>query len=90
MPMKTCIAKSIYDGKDVFELDYTVYHSQAGFVNMIDEVRKVNGQLYLGIGNWGYFKKQRAVPFFFGLSGPREPYAGIDKQHRDRRRRFPK
>jgi hypothetical protein len=90
LPMKTCISSSIYDRKDVFELDYTVYHSQAGYVNMIDEVRKINDDLYLGIGNWGYFEKQRMIPFFFALSGPRGPYVGIDKQHRDRRRRFPK
>ena len=87
-PMKTRIAKSILDGKDDFELDYTAYHSGAGFVNMIDEVRKVNDELYLGIGFWGYFKRQRRVPFFFALSGPRGPYAGVDRQHRGRERRF--
>jgi hypothetical protein len=87
-PMNTRIAKSILDGKDDFELDYTAYRSGAGFVNMIDEVRKVNDDLYLGIGFWGYFKRQRRVPFFFALSGPRGPYAGVDRQHRERQRRF--
>jgi hypothetical protein len=90
LPFKTCISRSIYDGKDVIELDYTVYGSPAGYVDMIDEVRKVNDELYLGIGNWGYFKKMRMIPNFFALAGPRGPYAGVDKQHRDRRRRFPK
>lgn len=89
-PMKTKIAKSIYDGKDVFELDYTVYHSGAGLVNMIDEVRKVNDELYLGIGNWGYFKRQRLIPNFFALAGPRGPYVGVDKPHRERRRTYKK
>jgi hypothetical protein len=88
--MKTKIAKSIYDGKDVFELDYTVYHSGAGFVNMIDEVRKVNDELYLGIGNWGYFRRQRLIPNFFALAGPRGPYVGVDKKHRERRRSYKK
>jgi len=87
-PMKTRIAASVFDGKDCFELDYTAYRSGAGFINMIDEVRKVNDELYLGIGTWGYFKKQRRIPFFFALSGPRAPYAGIDRPHRERRRRF--
>ncbi len=87
-PMKTRIAKSILDGKDDFELDYTTYRSGAGSVNMIDEVRKVNGDLYLGIGFWGYFKRQRRIPFFFALSGPRGPYVGVDKPHRERQRRF--
>jgi hypothetical protein len=87
-PMKTKIGKSIFDGKDDFELDYTAYHSGAGFVNMIDEVRKVNDDLYLGIGTWGYFKRQRRIPFFFSLSGPRAPYAGIDRRHKERHRKF--
>lgn len=87
-PMKTRIAKSVYDGNDDFELDYTAYHSGAGFVNMIDEVRKVNDDVYLGIGTWGYFKRQRRIPFFFALSGPRAPYTGIDKEHKERHRRF--
>lgn len=87
-PMNTKIGKSIYDGKDDFELDYTAYHSGAGFVNMIDEVRKVNDDLYLGIGTWGYLKRQRRIPFFFSLSGPRASYAGIDKQHKERHRKF--
>jgi hypothetical protein len=87
-PMKTRIARSILDGKDDFELDYTAYHSGAGFVNMIDEIRKVNDELYLGIGFWGYFKRQRRIPFFFALSGPRGPYVGIYKPHRERQRRF--
>jgi len=85
--MKTKIAKSVFDGKDDFELDYTAYHSGAGFVNMIDEVRKVNDDLYLGIGLWGWFKRQRRITFFFALTGPRTAYVGI-KPHRERQRRF--
>jgi len=87
-PMKTRIAASVFDGKDCCELDYTAYRSGAGFINMIDEVRKVNDDLYLGIGTWGYFKRQRRIPFFFSLSGPRAPYVGVDRRHRERRRRF--
>jgi hypothetical protein len=88
LPMKTKIAASVFDGKDCFELDYTAYYSQAGIINMIDEVRRVNHDLYLGIGLWGYTKRQRKIPFFFSLSGPRRPFIGIDKQHRDRQRKF--
>ena len=86
-PMNTRIAKSVFDGEDDFELDYTAYHSGAGFVNMIDEVRKVNDDLYLGMGLWGWFKRQRRTPFFFALTGPRTEYVGI-KPHRERQRRF--
>ncbi len=88
LPMKTKIAASVFDGKENFELDYTAYHSTAGFINMIDEVRRVNHDLYLGIGLWGYTKMQRKIPFFFSLSGPRRPFVGIDKRHRERNRKF--
>jgi hypothetical protein len=86
-PMKTYIGKSVYDGKDEFELDYTVYYSMAGFINMVDEVRRVNNDLYLGIGTWGYFRKWRRIPWFFALTGPRGRYAGI-KPHRESNRNF--
>jgi len=88
LPMKTRITKSVFDGKDNFELDYTAYWSQASRINMIDEVRKVNDNLYLGIGLWGYIRRQRMIPFFFSLSGPRVPFVGIDKPHRERHRKF--
>ena len=88
LPMKTTIAPSVFDGKGSFELDYTAYVSLAGIINMIDEVRRVNRDLYLGLGLWGYTTRQRRIPYFFALSGPRRPYVGIDRQHRERTRRF--
>ena len=88
LPMKTRIARSVFDGQDCFELDYTAYWSRASLINMIDEVRKVNDDLYLGIGLWGYPPKQRRIPFFFSLSGPRGPFAGIDRRHGERNRTF--
>ena len=87
-PMKTKIAKSIFDGKDQFELDYTVFNSGSGLINMVDEVRKINDNLYLGIGTWGYFKWQRRIPWFFALSGPRGRYAGVDEPHKESNRKF--
>jgi hypothetical protein len=90
LPMKTKITKSVFDGKDNFELDYTAYtayKSQASLINMIDEVRKVNDDLYLGMGTWGYLRRQRMIPWFFSLSGPRVPYTGI-KPYRERNRKF--
>ncbi|HEX7479295.1 MAG TPA: hypothetical protein VF331_15925 [Polyangiales bacterium] len=88
LPMKTKIAKSVLDGRACFELDYTAYGSQAGLVNMIDEVRKVNDELYLGIGFCGYSRQQRRIPFFFALSGPRRPFASVSKPKRERQRKF--
>ena len=83
MPMTTHMARSRLDGKEVFLMDYTTYRSRAEFVNMIDEVRKVNDNLFLCIGFWGYTRWQRHVPFFFALSGPPEEYVGTDMPHKE-------
>jgi hypothetical protein len=88
LPMKTKIAKSVLDGRACFELDYTAYDSHAGLVNMIDEVRKVNDELYLGIGFCGYSRQQRRIPFFFALSGPRGQFASVSEPKRERQRKF--
>jgi hypothetical protein len=88
LPMKTKIAKSVLDGRACFELDYTAYGSLAGVVNMIDEVRKVNDELYLGIGFCGYSRQQRRIPFCFALSGPRNTFAAVNKPKRERQRKF--
>jgi len=80
-PMKTGIAKSIYDGKDVFQLDYTAYKTLLGGMNMVDEVRKVRDNLYLGIGSTGLTKKHRFWPMSFTLSGPADPFIGTDKSY---------
>ncbi|MBI9077283.1 MAG: hypothetical protein JEZ02_17885 [Desulfatibacillum sp.] len=78
-PMKTSIVKSRFDGRDVFQLYYPGFKSRIGAINMVDEVRKVNDNLYLGVGTWGFTKKQRMIPLPFTLSGPPEPFVGVDK-----------
>jgi hypothetical protein len=55
---------------------------------MVDELRRVNNNLYMGIITWGYFRKWRRVPWFFALTGPRGRYAGIDKLPRESKRDF--
>lgn len=90
LPMKTHVAPSRFDGKEVFLLDYTAFRSAANSVNMIDEVRKINDNLYLGIGFWGYTRWQRNIPFFFALSGPPAAYIGADRPHGELRSRLNK
>lgn len=81
--MKTYLSRSRYDGKEAFILDYTAYRSPACSINMVDELRKINDSLFLGIGTWGYSRWQRMIPFFFALSGPPIKYIGTDKPHRE-------
>lgn len=80
-PMETLIAPSRYDGRPAYTLVYASFRSMCGAVNMVDEVRQVGPNLYLGIGTWGFTEAQRRIPLPFVLCGPIAPYAGdIDKQ----------
>lgn len=80
-PMQTLIAPSRYDGRPAYTLVYASFRSMCGAVNMVDEVRQVGPNLYLGIGTWGFNDAQRRIPLPFVLRGPIAPYAGdIGKQ----------
>ncbi|NIO82507.1 MAG: hypothetical protein GTN53_18105 [Candidatus Aminicenantes bacterium] len=78
--MKTEIVPSRYDGKDVFQLYYPAYSSITGIINMVDEIRKIHDGLYLGIGTWGFTKKQVMIPGPFCLSGPINEFVGSDRE----------
>jgi hypothetical protein len=71
-PMRTTISTSFIDGKEVFLLDYPFYSSMSGFARMTDEVRKIDDQLYLGIGHWKPLVPMASV--WFILSGPSGPF----------------
>ncbi|RZI81871.1 MAG: hypothetical protein EOP38_17795 [Rubrivivax sp.] len=75
-PMHTQIAPSRYDGRPAYQLVYRAYHSMCGDIHMVDEVRRVGPNLFLGIGTWGFSDKQRQVPLPFMLKGPIAPYRG--------------
>jgi len=82
-PMETLIAPSRYDGRPAYTLVYASFRSMCGAVNMVDEVRQVGPNLYLGIGTWGFTDAQRRIPLPFVLRGPIAPYAGdIGQQKR--------
>jgi hypothetical protein len=71
-PMRTTIAGSLIDGKEVFQLDYPFYRSLAAFSKFTDEVRKVDDNLFLGIGHWRPLITLASV--WFTLSGPVKPF----------------
>ncbi len=75
-PMQTMLAPSRYDGRPAYHLVYRHFHSLCANVHMVDEVRRVAPGVYLGIGTWGFSKKQRAIPYPFLLQGPAEDYRG--------------
>jgi hypothetical protein len=75
-PMNTFIAPSRYDGKPAFQLVYRAYRSSCGFIHMVDEVRMVRENVYLGIGTYGFSDWQRNIPMPFLLIGPDAEYRG--------------
>lgn len=81
-PMETLLAPSRYDGRPAYTLVYASFRSMCGAVNMVDEVRQVGPNLYLGIGTWGFTDAQRRIPLPFVLRGPMAPYAGDIGKHK--------
>ncbi len=81
-PMETLLAPSRYDGRPAYTLVYASFRSMCGVVNMVDEVRQVGPNLYLGIGTWGFTDAQRRIPLPFVLRGPMAPYAGDIGKHK--------
>lgn len=79
---KTTIVSSVFDGRPSFQLRYREYNTF--FTNtMTDEVRKVNDNLYLGIGRLTVtLGKFNPMPFV--MIGPPDPWVGPDLQFPDK------
>ena len=75
-PMLTLIAPSRFDGRPAYQLVYRHFHSTCGSIYMVDEVRRLAPDLYLGIGTYGLTDAQRRMPYPFLLKGPQAPYRG--------------
>lgn len=74
-PMRTVLAPSAVDGRPSYQLVYAAFHSPLGYVRVVDELRRLQAGIYLGIGAAGFAPWQRRVPFPFVLQGPAAPYA---------------
>jgi hypothetical protein len=74
--MKTLIAPSRFDGRPAYQLVYRHFHSVCGSVRMVDEVRRVEPGVYLGIGTYGFTSAQRRISYPFLLQGPVAAYRG--------------
>ncbi len=75
-PMLTTIASSRFDGLPAYQLVYRHFHSTCGSIHMVDEIRRVAPELYLGIGTYGFTNAQRRIPYPFLLKGPQATYRG--------------
>jgi hypothetical protein len=77
LKMDTYQGGSRYDEKDSFHLVYKA-HNQGRNRSMRDEIRKINDNLYLGLGyvSWSLGKIN---PSFFLLYGEADPWVGPDE-----------
>ena len=69
----THVGPSLIDGKPSYLLDYTV-HNQGS--TLIDELRKVDDDIYFGAATWGMPDGKRSKPDFFILIGPTDEWVG--------------
>ncbi len=78
---KTSIVSSVFDGRSSFQLSYRDYNTF--FTDtMTDEVRKVNDNLFLGIGRLTItLGKFNPMPFV--MIGPPDPWIGPDIEYPD-------
>lgn len=75
-PMRTRLAPSRYDGRPAYQLVYRAFHSFCGDIHMVDELRRVEPGVYLGVGTCGFTDAQRRVPLPFLLRGPLQSCRG--------------
>ncbi len=76
--MNTYVGKSPIDGKDSFHIDYSPYNS--GTVHsMHDELRKINDNIFLGMGYMG-LGGGSINPAPFLVIGPAVKWVGPDKE----------
>lgn len=86
LPMRTLRGPSAIDGRPSYQLVYAAFHSLLGYVRVVDELRRLQEGIYLGIGAAGFAPWQRRVPFPFLLQGPVAPYErdiGWERKHFD-------
>ena len=82
--MGTHIAPSRYDGKTAFQLVYRAYRSICGALDIVDDVRRLEPGVYLGVGTLGVAKHPRRSPILFMMTGPVAAYrgdVGVERDH---------
>ncbi|MFW5877371.1 MAG: hypothetical protein ACOCXM_11590 [Myxococcota bacterium] len=71
--MRTFVGPSRLDEGHAYHLDYSAFN-WGPMGTMWDEVRKLDDDIYLGLGRVGYTKRQRRHLMPFLLEGPADPF----------------
>lgn len=75
--MGTRIGKSLVDGKPAYIIDYSVFDKS---ITAVDELRKLDDFIYLGIATTDAGNGKRSEPFFWLLTGPTDRWVGPDEK----------
>lgn len=73
--METRMGVSLVDGKPAYLLDYNVFNPK---MTLIDEIRKLDDFIYLGVATYVQKDGTRSAPDFFILTGPTDSWVGPD------------
>jgi hypothetical protein len=73
--MATRMGVSLIDGKPCYVLDYSVFNPK---MTLVDELRKLDEAIYLGIATRDAGDGKRDHPDFFVLIGPTDEWVGAE------------
>jgi len=81
-PMRTEVRPSRLDGRDAYLLMYGKYRSLLGYMGAVDEVRRLDHELYLAMGVSIATRTVSSQPVPFAMVGPPQPFVGPDRPAR--------
>ncbi|MFC7401823.1 hypothetical protein [Citricoccus sp. GCM10030269] len=70
--------ESLIDGKPALLLVYGDFDNPTGREGLVDEVRRINDDLYVAACTFPAENGQRSEPSIIVLSGPAQPWVGVD------------
>lgn len=69
---------SVWDGRPALVLRYAAFDNEPGSLDLVDDVREIRTGLYLAVATAATPDGGRSEPEFFVLSGPANPWVGVD------------
>ena len=81
----TEMGKSLIDGEPAFMMYYSAFDNVSGRRDLIDEIRKLDDHVYLGLGAAKAPDGGRTAPGHFVLVGPTDEWVGVDDDSSERK-----
>lgn len=68
------------DGRPALMMRYADFENRSGAVDLRDEIRVYQDEIYLGAAHYRYSNGKRSDPGVFMLVGPGSPWRGVDDE----------